>query len=277
MRRPFQTSYGKPRIARRGLRTILVLLILPPACFAAPKINSIVNAATFGSVGPAAGSLATIFGTELATSVMNAGSLPLPQELATTSVRVGGVLAPLLYVSPTQINFQVPWEVCCPGGGVAVTVSVGVRVSNVFTMGVEPFGPAIFSIDSLTGQGAILIANTDIYAAPEGSVPGASSRPAIQGEFVSLYCIGLGPVTNLPPSGTAATRDPLSLVFGGPVQVLIGGIIVEATFAGLAPDFVGLYQVNFQIPSDAPIGPRVPITITISNLPLSSLVRIAVD
>jgi len=253
----------------------LVLILLRPAVLASPKIESIVNAANFGGVGPAAGSLATIFGTDLATSTVTAGSLPLPEKLASTSVRVGGVLAPLLYVSPTQINFQVPWQVCCPGGGVPVTVSGAFSVSNVFTMSVEPYGPAIFFIDFLTGQGAVVIANTNTYAAPLGSVPGASARPAFRGEILTLYCIGLGPVTNMPSSGTAASSDPLSRVLD-PVQVRVGGIIVPAIFAGLAPGFVGMYQVNFQIPFNAPIGNFIPLAVTVANLPLSFPVRIAV-
>jgi uncharacterized protein (TIGR03437 family) len=272
----FLCRHGGTGIVWCGSLTFFVLILLQPAGFAAPRINSIVNAATFGGVGPAAGSLATIFGTELATSVRTANSIPLPEQLASTRVNVGGVAAPLLYVSPTQINFQVPWQVCCPGGGVAVSVSVAPNLSNVFTLDVSASGPAVFMVDLLTGQGAVLIANTNIYAASVGSVPGAPARPALRGEFLTVYCVGLGPVSNSPPSGTAASSDSPSRVLD-PVQVRVGGAVASAILAGLAPNFVGLYQVDFQVPFNAPIGAAIPLTVTVSNLPLSFPVRIAVN
>ena len=265
-----------PVIAWHAFRLLVVLILLPHAAAAAPRITSIVNAATFGGAGPAAGSLATIFGTELATSTVTAQSSPLPDRLATTSVTVGGVRAPLLFVSQTQINFQVPWEACCPATGVAVTVAVGSAFSNVETIILEDTSPAAFIMNFLTGQGAVLIGNTNTVAAPIGSIPGVPARPALQGEILTLFCIGLGPVTNRPASGAPASSDRPSFVLD-PVQVRLGGVIVPSIFAGLAPGFVGLYQVTFQVPFNAPVGAALPLSVTVANLPASFPVRIAVE
>src|SRR5262249_37864331 len=140
---------------------------------AAPAINAggIVNAASYnlsGSFGTSAGSIATIFGTGLSSLVQpqTASTLPLPFILGTTSVSVSGIPAALFYVSSTQINFQVPWQPCCADLAWQVKVTVNNVTSNNFTLTVSAFGPAIFSVDSSgTGQGAVLIANTAIFAA----------------------------------------------------------------------------------------------------------------
>jgi uncharacterized protein (TIGR03437 family) len=244
--------------------------------FATPTIHSIVDAATYGRAEISAGSLATIFGSELAKSTAAATTFPLPEELVGTSVTIGGVEAPLLYVSPTQINFQVPWQVCCPGGGVTVTVSAGMKFSKAVAIYVSPHGPAIFFLDFQSEQGAVQIANTNVYAAPAESIPGAAARPALRGEILTAFCIGLGPVTNVPASGEPASSDSLSLVFDL-VQVRIGGAIAPVLFAGLAPGFVGVYQVHFQVPINAPVGSAVPLSITVTYLPFSFPVGIAVE
>ena len=113
-----------------------------------------------------------------------------------------------------------------------------------------------------TGQGAVLIAGTATLAAPSGSIPGTDSRPARQGEYLIIYCIGLGQVTNQPASGFPARPDPLSQTPETPV-VTIGGIPATVSFGGLAPGFVGLYQVNVQVPGNVPSGNEVPLVISL--------------
>jgi uncharacterized protein (TIGR03437 family) len=252
-----------------ALRIAFLLLTTIAACRpanAAPVLNGgIVNAASYGlpgSFGVAAGSIATIFGTGLATSTKTADTLPLPFILGTTSVTVSGIGAALFYVSNTQINFQVPWQPCCADLTWQVRVTVNNVTSDSFPLTVSAFGPAIFSVDeSGTGQGAVLIANTATFAAPIGGIAGAQSRPAGRGEEISIFCIGLGPVLVTPPNGFPGLRDPLSEAIS-PVTVTIGGVATTADFVGLAPGFVGLYQVNVQVPSGAPTGTAVPIRIT---------------
>lgn len=248
---------------------LAALMALDPASGrAAAVINAggIVNAASYGlpgSFGASAGSIASIFGTGLATSTLTATTLPLPLTLGTTSVRVQGIPAPLFYVSPTQINFQLPWQPCCSDLVRPVIVTVNNVESNDFILTVSAFGPAIFSADSTgSGQGTILIANTSIFAAPSGSIAGVQARPAQRGELISIFCTGLGPVTNRPAEGVPAQANPTSETLNPPT-VTIGGIVASVDFAGLAPGFVGLYQVNVRVPSGASTGSAVPVRISL--------------
>ncbi|MCZ6489303.1 MAG: hypothetical protein O7A06_02090 [Acidobacteria bacterium] len=238
-----------------------------------PTVGGVVNGASFGTQPPAAGSIGSIFGTNLASSTLAGNSLPLETSLGGTSVQVNGVVAPLFFVSPGQINFQFPWEV---EGQTEVSVTV---TSNGVTgapmmISLGSFDPGIFVINP-EGQGAVLIANAVELAAPIGSVPGRATRPAGRGEFISIFCTGLGAVDNTPASGAAATGDPLSRTISTP-SVTIGGVDATVVFSGLGPGFVGLYQVNAQVPEDAPTGDAVELVLTIGGV-TSNTVTIAVQ
>ena len=105
-----------------------------------------------------------------------------------------------------------------------------------------------------------------------GSVAGAGN-PAARGEVVSLYGTGLGRVTPATPSGAA----PVSLTNTvNPVVVTIGSKQVTADFAGLAPNFAGLYQVNFLIPADVTPGSEVPLKLTVAGVD-SNITKLAVQ
>jgi len=259
-----------------------------------PAINQdgVVNAASFSEeaiVSP--GSIASQFGTNLATTTATATALPpqpttlatttaesttlaLPTTLAGTQVLVNNTPAPLLYVSPTQINFQMPPGISGPAVEVVV-LSNGVRGLTA-SVEIAPEVPGIFTVDSTgTGQGAVLIANTDVLAAPTGNIPGRATQPANRGEFISIFCTGLG-ATNPPvAAGQAAGSSPLSATVLEPV-VLIDGLPAEVQFSGLAPDFVGLYQVNARVPEGAPMGDAVSLQIQIGGQ-TSNTVTIAVQ
>jgi uncharacterized protein (TIGR03437 family) len=248
-----------------------------PASALPPTINpgSVVDAATF-RLSPAGGSIASLFGTGLATSPVSATTLPLPTMLGGTIVTVDGVPAPLFYVSPTQINFQHPWESCCADVE-RVTVTVNGVTSNTVDLFGAAFGggPAIFSTNATgSGQGAIQIAGTNILAAPTGSIPGAPSRPVQRGESISIYCVDLGPVSNQPASGQPSPSDPPATTPPSqPFEVRIGGVPAPISFVGLAPGLVGVYQINAQVPAGVPSGDAVPVRISEE----SNIVTIAVQ
>jgi uncharacterized protein (TIGR03437 family) len=239
-----------------------------------PAINSggLVNAASL-SAGVAAGSIVSLFGTGMASSTFRAASLPLPTMLGTSTVRVNGVPAPLFYASPTQINFQVPWELAGQSQ-LSVSVDSGSAVSLPLTDQISALAPGIFSASSTgSGQGAVIIAGTAILAAPVGAFSGA--RPATRGEFVSIYCTGLGAVSGSTGSGSAAGSNPLSSTTVTPT-VQIGGVPALVTFSGLAPGFAGLYQVNVQVPAAATAGSQVPVVLTANGVS-SNTVTIAIQ
>ncbi|MCH8266909.1 MAG: hypothetical protein IH846_05300 [Acidobacteria bacterium] len=226
--------------------------------------NGIVNGASFSQEAVnSPGSIVSLFGVNLATGTALATELPLPTELLGTQVLVNEVPAPLFFVSPLQINFQIPPGVS--GTSLqAVVVLSGVRGLTA-TVNVAPEVPGIFTTTQQgTGQGAVLLANSDVIAAPVGSIPGRSTRPAARGEIVSIFCTGLGAVDPAVEAGQPAGGSPPSVTVTTPV-VLVGGVPGEVLFSGLAPGFVGLYQVNVRIPEAAPVGDAVSLQIQIGG------------
>ncbi len=101
------------------------------------------------------------------------------------------------------------------------------------------------------------------------------SRPVNHGEFLSIFCAGLGDVTNRPATGAAALGNPLSTTIANPT-VTIGEVPAAVSFSGLAPGFVGLYQVNVEVPSNAPTGEAVEVGLTIGGV-ASNTVTIAIQ
>jgi len=234
------------------------------------------------------GSVAALFGSNLADSTVVA-DLPLPTALGGVTVTVNGVAAPLYFVSPAQINFQVPWELLgqtqayisvTGGGGMRLAADADgsaryglASASQSVNLAVSP---ALISVDGTgSGQGAILIANSNTIAAPVVSVPGGNARPAKHGEYISIYCTGLGDVTNRPASGALASATDVAETVVMPA-VTIGGAPAPVIFSGLAPGFAGLYQVNAQVPDSAPTGDAVRVVVQLPGAS-SNTVTIAVQ
>jgi uncharacterized protein (TIGR03437 family) len=212
--------------------------------------GAVLNGASFAVGAPVApGSVATVFGSGF-------GSSP-----PGVTVLIGGIAAPLLAVTPQQINFQVPWQLSGQTQA-ALTVTSGDLTSAPVTVPLTKEAPGIFLLTS-AGQAAVLVANTASIAAPVAAFPG--SRPANQGEYLSIFCTGLGGVTHQPATGAPASGNTVSVTDGDSVSVSIGGVSAPVTFSGLAPGFLGLYQVNAQVPPNAPTGPAVPLTISVGT------------
>ncbi len=241
----------------------------PPPSFTAAGIVS----AASGSAGLAAGAIAVIYGSNLAPNTVIAPEAPWPTKLGGVSVLVNGAAAPLFYVSSNQIALQLPWEA---SGQVSVVVVTNGVPGSAVTVQVGAATPAIFSINQQgTGQGAIQISNSAFLAAPGGSIVGAQSRPAARGEYITIYCTGLGAVTNKPASGSAASANPMSWTTA-PLALALAGISAPVIFSGLAPGFVGLYQVNAQVPEGVPAGSAIPVVLSIGGVS-SNTVTMAVQ
>ena len=222
----------------------------PPPPGPAPSIGAggIVNAASFVKAPnntTAPGALISIFGVDLATEPGFAGQLPLPTDINGTRVFVTNIPAPLIFVSPEQINAQMPIapEILVGNNANVVVQVAGRPDSTPEPILLESVSPGIFDVGG--GQGAVLIANTDILVAPVGSIPGRESRPANPGEFISIFSTGLGQTDPPQVSGqTAAGERTLEMP-----TVTIGGEIAPVDFSGAAPGFVGLNQINVIVPS----------------------------
>ncbi|MBI3934320.1 MAG: hypothetical protein HY316_06480 [Acidobacteria bacterium] len=237
-----------------------------------PNPRALVNGASFAPAAPVTpGSIASLFGSNLASTSATAPGLPLPTILAGASVRFEGISAPLFFASPSQVNLQVPWELAGEAQA-TLTAALGEAVGSPLTVSLAPYAPAIFTVGE-SGQGAILIAGTGSLAATEGSFLGA--RPARRGEFLSIYGTGLGQVTNQPPTGAPASSEPLATTTTIPV-VTLGGVSAPVSFSGLAPGLVGLYQVNVEVPESAPIGNAIPLVLTIGGI-ASNIATVAIQ
>lgn len=202
-----------------------------------PPVLNVTNAAS-GRASAAPGSLIAIKGTGLAQSVASALGFPLPLTLGGASVSVNGISAPLLYASSGQINAQVPFE--AGTGQMSLNVTVAGNVVGTASVTIRGVAPGLF----LMGGGQAAVVNDS------GTVNGPSA-PASAGSFVAAYLTGLGPVDNAVASGDAASANPISQTTNR-VTATVGGQTAQVLFAGLAPGFAGLYQVNLVIPQIAP-------------------------
>ncbi len=201
--------------------------------------NGVTGAVTgFGPV--AAGSLASAYGTNFtADRISSATSLPLPDTLAGVFLTMNGVPLPLVAVSPWQINFQVPPEQNEGPVAFEASFSDGVRTAPV-AQTVSAFGPAIFLLPSIRpSQAAALHSST--------STPVDPAHPAQAGEAIEIYSSGLGPTNPFVPAGTPAPARPPAVTLAQP-EVTISGRAARVIFSGLAPGFVGVYQVNAIVP-----------------------------
>ena len=228
----------------------------------------------------APGSFVSIFSTatqDLAVGSNVAVAVPLPTTLSGISVMVGNRYAPLFFAGPGQINALIPFET--PTGSANITVFAGPDApGNTVTVNLNATAPGIFALNQAgSGQGAIQNPNGS-FAAAVGSVPGSSAAPAARGGVIIIYASGLGRVTPQLPSGLAAGTNGTAIpTLLNPPTVRIGGSAATVEFAGLAPGFVGLYQVNVRVPANAQTGNAVPVTITTAEGQISNTVTVAIN
>ncbi len=267
-------------------------VFLAQALLGLPTGFSVAHGASFQNLQVGPGSLASLF-TATATGVSQnfaAHSLPLPTTLGGVTLRVGGSLtfdssrwvysavgaaaAALLFVGPTQINFQMPTEMRL-GEAIPIQMERADGTTLLSTMRVVPAAPGIFTVlQNGRGQGAVLNQDNSLNGTPE-SILGA--RPAARGSVIQIFATGAG--VTIPPllAGEPAPASGNPLVFTQ-VQptVTIGGKNARVLFSGMAPGWVGLWQINAEIPQDVTPGPAVPLSITAGGI-ASNAVTIAVQ
>uniref|UniRef100_Q01T38 Uncharacterized protein n=1 Tax=Solibacter usitatus (strain Ellin6076) TaxID=234267 RepID=Q01T38_SOLUE len=220
----------------------------PPVTPVAPAVAAVVNGASFAAASLSPGAAITVTGTNLAAGAAES-----------TSVTINGQNVPLFYVSPTQINGQLPFEI--QPGPATLKVTVNSVASTAFPITVTPAAPGIF----LTGTNRAAATN------PDTSV-NAANNPAPAGAVVTVYFTGLGPLDHPVPTGAPAPLDTLCKATL-PVTVTVGGQVAEVLFAGLTPGSVSLAQANVVLPNlpagDYPI--QIKVGTASSNAPLISI------
>ena len=203
-----------------------------------------VNGVTF-QLAPSAvapGSFISLFGPDLASGGAGAEAIPLPTSLGDPEVKVliNGIESPLLVIFDgefDQINAQVPWE--SEPGLARVVVQRGGAVSQPMLINVPEARPSFLSLNG-GGFGPVIAIHAD------GSVVSADNPPQ-PGGVVILFGTGLGPVTEPIESGMAGPSNPLA---GASMiqRATVGGMPAKILFAGLSPQFVGLFQINLELP-----------------------------
>jgi uncharacterized protein (TIGR03437 family) len=257
------------------------VVVPPPPSGPAPAVleGGIVNNGSF-ALHPAPlapGSIAAIFGSNLNDGVTSCGTDfdgagKLLTSICGASVKVNGIAAPMFYAQPGQLGIQIPFELA-GANSAQVIVDVMGQTSTPRTIFLGPTAPGIFTLNQAgTGQAAILIANSDILAAPANSVPGRNARPAHRDEIVTVFLTGLG-VTSPPlDTGAPSAGNPTAV----PATVTIDGLPAEVSFSGTAPGFVGLNQINVKIPQGVRIADDVQVVVT-QGTSISNTVVMATD
>jgi uncharacterized protein (TIGR03437 family) len=243
------------------------------------------NAASFLSESLAPGALATIypqgvtFGTNTANANQQPNPVPYPTLLADTQVLFNGQPAPLLLVSPGQINFMIPMS--APTSGTADVQVVRQSTGQILTDGLLPMNlvsPAIFTGQPTSCPPAITAPKCKQAAvsnAVDGTVNGPNN-PAAAGSYISIYATGQGFVQGAPPDGDI----PRGGLVNTPTlpKVWINSCYVDDSsctgetgvenvqFSGLSPQFPGVWQINVRIPKSTGPGAQVPIFIVMDNV-----------
>lgn len=228
---------------------------------ATPLVNvgGVSNAAS-GAHVLAPGSFISIYGANIANGSAEASITPLPTSLASAQVFLAGESLPLQFSGAHQINAVVPYDIP-PYSMQQLMVQAGDSLSQPEPVIVAAAAPGVFSQDqSGSGPGAILVQ-------PAGSQESATNtpqNPAHVGDALLIFCTGLGSVAPAVPAGSVAPTSTLVKTVN-PVTVIVGGIETPTLFAGLAPGFVALYQVNVTVPSGVPASDAVPVVLTVAR------------
>ena len=215
----------------------------------------------YGPASPVApGSLVTVLGINLSTGT-NSASVPLPFTLGGTSVTINGIPAPILSAYPDQITLQVPFD--APLGAVTLAVQSN-SGSAIIPITIASVAPVIFRFGG--EQGIVTDSRSGILAGTCCSPPGGRSEvPAYPGQVVTIFCTGLGDVTNRPANGAASPFGPSFAETLATPTVTIGGIQTQPLYSGLSPGSVGVYQINAAVPMNVPLGPQIPVTVAVGS------------
>jgi uncharacterized protein (TIGR03437 family) len=239
---------------------VFLLAAAPLLAFAqigtTPVISSIEGAglSTPAVTQVTSGGIVTIFGTNFTpvgvTRALQASDIingtTMPTNLAQTCVQIGGSPAPLYYVSSTQINAQI--TAVASSGSAQVTV-----ISNCGTVGQSTSAPfpvqlAVAAPEFLYFKNKALATvevSSGAFVGPPGLIAGASFTPAKPGDILEIFGVGFGATNPSVAPGILATAAATTV--GAPI-VTVGGVTAKVLYAGLAPGYAGLYQVNLVVP-----------------------------
>jgi uncharacterized protein (TIGR03437 family) len=209
----------------RGATTQAVRPVVTP--------EGVVNAASLSrALSP--GTLASIFGLNLAAGQAAASSLPLPAELAGGVACMAGRVAPIAFASPSQLNVQIPFGLVPGTHSLRAFNAAG--GTGAVAVNLQAASPEIFR-----ANGRAIVIN------PDGSL-NQTNRGVAAGQVIVAYLTGIGEVAPALETGSASPSNPLALPAGA-TSATVGGMNAPLLFLGMSPGFVGLAQANVQIPA----------------------------
>lgn len=207
----------------------------------------LVTAGTLNNLNPvvgaalAPGTVAQVYGSNLASTTAQPSSVPLPGTLNGTQILIGGMPAPIYFLSARQMVVEIPTELA-PGQQYSIIAMVNGALSLTDTLSLAPAEPGVAAYSN----GGVIAQHTDFSLV-------TSTSPAHPGEALIMYLVGMGATSSMVPSGTAAPSNPTASVTLQPT-VQVDGQSADILFAGLTPGGVGLYQIDFVVPPAAKAG-----------------------
>jgi uncharacterized protein (TIGR03437 family) len=258
--------------AVNGNATIPVQLTVVAQTAPVVFAGGVVNNGTFGGgESVALGDIVAVFGDQFTFGdPQQAASLPLQTILGGTQVLVNGTAAPVYYVSPGQINFEIPINALA-GDSIVRVVRNGQQGNQAFVKITDRVPRFI-----LLNGGPYAIMTT-----PAGDLTGIPGHPVKGGDVIVIYTIGLGPSSPIVASGTASPSSPPAVVSGetkvcfGSDSPFAAAPCATPAFVGLTPGFVGLYQINVTIPFGLPSGDSA-FSFKVNDVP-SNVVQLAIQ
>ena len=230
---------------------------LPATTPAAPSFSAkaVTNGASFSN-GLTRGSVTTIFGSSLAPAggAASAATVPLPTSLNGVMVDVDSVPAPLWYVSPGQISFQMPWDAPLTGTS-SIQVYNGLGVSNAVPVTLSPYAPGVFEYSPSADDTEGVITHADYSLVTKAS-------PAVPGEDIVVWMTGFGDVAVVPDTGF---ESPLGATVAALPTAAVGETDAKVIYAGLTYGAIGLTQVVVTLPATLPAGNPLSLQISVSG------------
>jgi uncharacterized protein (TIGR03437 family) len=201
----------------------------------------------------APGSIIAIYGQSLAPSLEVGPVNPLAQSIADVTVTVNDMILPLLFVSPGQINAQIPWEL--GDGNYTIEIHSLGQPDVTGTFSIARNAPGLFT-QTVNSQAYAIAFHED------GSLitPGSPAKP---GETVGILGTGLGPFKGQMIDGFYPPDPPPALADS--VSISAGNHYPSTVWAGAAPGYTGLALIKFEVPTGAS-GPSLPITIRVNGV-----------
>ncbi len=249
--------------------TVSGFTVLPwnyAATVVSPHINSVVNAAD-RTTGIAPGGLISVFGTQLSPINLATSEIPLPTALANSCLTVNGAPVPILFVSPDQINAQMPFEAI---GDVTLILHTPGGSSNKYSLQVLPDAPSVFMSGTAgpeTNLPTIVRSDDNLLVTDSNPVHRAGN------EYLVIYVTGLGQTNPAVGDGLPAPSSPLAIALTAPT-VTLGGVNLPVAYYGLTPGEVGVYQINVKVPGNVPTGLSVPLVISQGSYSTSLSLRV---